>query len=410
MGSIHPEWRAAGKRLVVGTSATAGPLFAVFGTLSTFNVLPSPLGLTWLIAVCGTSLVGGLFVTLYSAVRRHIATLNSVPSSPDEDTVIVDLLTRLFAERRHGEVVAIGATLSRMLWTQGRWRTRMRIGRLLEASAFAEHNFNVYLHALVDMIGWSSVVMGDTVTGERYFRRAAEFCKKNMSKLENGEYYLAKAYRHLGGIAYKTGKYIEAEKWLNEAEMVAEQIGEGNEKRKMEMISGIEYGRAEILRRQHLYEQAEEHSLKAEQIYNDLPDEVRKIKVLVQRGMIHLGQNDLPQAYSWFAQALELAKINSRKEQLADANRGLGLYCLVEMQTLDEGEKQRKQEEARYYLQEAKNLYGELGMVAEQEQVATELQRAMQNRLMGDSDGKGISRRQLKKPNSSEEPPHGRKI
>jgi tetratricopeptide (TPR) repeat protein len=376
---LNKEWSRTIKRTLVGTSAIGGAIFGTLKIFREFSILPATsdlaTGITGLVAICSISLAGGALFSLYNSVRRHISTLLSQPVPTARENAIVELLTDLFSEGRHDEVSIIGYNLSRMLWVKGHWRARISVGYLLEKSAFFIKNNEAYLHALVDMVGWSSVVLGDFATGEKYFKRASKYAEDNSAVSPVFLFYQAKAYRHLGGAAYKVNRFAEAETWLSKAEDVAQRID--NREKKLELLAGIEYGRSEIFRRQLLYDQAELHTIESMRIYRELNDELRAIKTIVQHGLIYLGRKELPQAFSEFSKAKTLAELNRRKEQLSEAYFGLGQLYLEEMRVLDGCERERRKEKAVDHLRESMKLLEELGMVAEQAQVSCELKKAI---------------------------------
>ncbi|ASC73512.1 hypothetical protein XM38_044790 [Halomicronema hongdechloris C2206] len=366
---FRSEWRKAVHETLVASSATAGVVFGGVRLLKEFGLLTAvsiqSTGSIGLLAAFSICLAGGLIATLVRMTNRYIKVKDNIHLSVDKDEVILDLLNELFDERRHDEVIIIGFTLSRILWVQGRWQTRVAIGYLLEKSAIttSEPNYEVYLHALVDMIGWTSAMLGDHVTGEMYLKRAVQYSNEHISKSPACAYYLAKGYRHLGGIAYRKENFSAdggAKFWLDKALESAENIS--LDTKKQEMVAGIEYGISEIFIRQESYCEAEKHSLKSEKIYTDIGDEVRKIKVLNQKGQIYFSKNAYPQAYSAYSQAIFLAERDSRKEQRAEAYYGLGLLYLAEAQISKGQTRSKKRNKAIENLEKARNFMEEIGI------------------------------------------------
>ena len=241
---------------------------------------------------------------------------------------IVKIIKALENEGRFSEVISIGSNLGRHLWVTGRFLDRIEIGIMVWRSAGIVEDHQARLSAAVDMIGWTSEVVGESKQAEVYLKRAIKIAENR-----DYPYYLAKALRHLGGIYYRHNQFSEALVFLEKAENAHLNIID--EVTRMEMMAGIHYGRAECYLGSNDCAKALQENGEAQRIYDAIKDEIRKIKCISQEGRILLVQSsthpdNLLDVYSIFLKAKGIAEMYSRTEQLAEVAEGLGDYYMLQ--------------------------------------------------------------------------------
>ena len=335
------------KTVSVQLSAAIVFLIGVPGLLIQFGVVPGnyfkSLGT---IGIMGLVLLAYAYAVTYVLLRKVIQT-SSGPNLGE----ICKISRLLESERRHHEVVALGVNLSRYLWVNGRWRDRIEMGIIVWRAGGVIQAFREQLMAAVDMVGWTSEVIGKTKQAEDYLKAAISLARE-----KDYPYFLAKAHRHLGGVHYRHKEFEEAKRELEHAEKAHEGISD--EKLRMEMLAGIYFGRAEIHLGLKDFEKAINLNSQARKIYDDIDDESRKSKCITQEGRILLARSkseDLLHVHSILTKALGLAEKYSRSEQLAEAHEGLGdYYCL-----------QKEHSKAKAHFVRSKNIRLSMGFTYE---------------------------------------------
>lgn len=220
-------------------------------------------------------------------------------------------------------ILRIGLPLSRALWLEGQYRTRVIIGRIVEEAASREGKRDAQAQALIDDIGWTSVALGQLAEAEKCIRRGIEIAET--SKLR---YLAAKGYRHLGGIEIQRGRGQKALSWLELAAQAADQIEDPNTN--MEMKAGIYYGRAEAYLRLDELENAEHSNLEAKSLFLKCEDRSRAVKTYAQLAKIRERQGRVLEARDLYGEGLRLSEEEDRRDEIIRNHLGLARVALVE--------------------------------------------------------------------------------
>src|SRR5271157_3961801 len=114
-------------------------------------------------------------------------------------------------------ILRIGVPLSRALWLEGQYATRVAVGKVVEEAAACLGNAEAQTRALIDDVGWTSVALSDHIEAEKHILRGIQIAEKNQLW-----YLAAKGYRHLSGIAIERRAPPEALQKLADAETTSQ--------------------------------------------------------------------------------------------------------------------------------------------------------------------------------------------
>src|SRR6266404_217744 len=141
-----------------------------------------------------------VFVSLLLLVRRLISKGLEVKPPIILSAELVNIVNTLYVETRYLDVVRFGSTFSRYLWLNGHNHERIAIGKLVEDAASKVGRTAVQVSCLIDDIGWTSEIIGDTAKAVANITNGIE------KAVENELFYLAaKGERHLSGIEKHRG-------------------------------------------------------------------------------------------------------------------------------------------------------------------------------------------------------------
>ncbi len=271
---------------------------------------------------------------------------------------MIEHLEEYFKNRHFPAALRFGRCLSRALWTGGRYEERIRLGRIMFEASSVERNKEVQVLALIDDLGWTNVML-----------KNYDEAKKNInSGLKIAEdmkdfYLIAKATRHLGGIATKLSRHDDAEKILLAAEEIAKNITE--EKRQKEMIAGIQYGLAELYLDMGKINKAELACDKAQKLFEEINDKERLIMRHSRFGRIFLDKKMNNEAISTFSEGLELARKANMDDEIVRNLIGISKAYLIDGRWYD----------AKTDLEEAYKIAESIGMENEKDEARNLLQK-----------------------------------
>lgn len=222
-------------------------------------------------------------------------------------------------------ILRIGVPLSRALWLEGQYATRVAVGKFVEEAAACLGNSEAQARALIDDIGWTSVALSEHGDAEKHIRRGIEIAEKNQLW-----YLAAKGYRHMAGIAIERRLPNDALRYLSDAEAKSASIVDSPQR--TEMIAGIRYGQSEAYLLKGELEQAESATTDAQALFEQVKDRSRAVKLLAQLGKIREKQGRLMEAKDAYRQGLEQARTLDRKDEVLRNTLGLVRIAQAENQ------------------------------------------------------------------------------
>lgn len=300
------------------------------------------------------SMIIGLVVTFIDSKNESRLDLIHTQSK----YAMIEHLEEYFKNRHFPAALRFGKCLSRALWTGGRYEERIRLGWIMFEASSAEGNKEVQALALIDDLGWTNVML-----------KNYDEAKKNIdSGLKIAEdikdfYLIAKATRHLGGIAIKRSRYDDAEKILLAAQEITKNIKE--EKRQKEMTAGIQYGLAELYLDMGKINEAELACDKAQKLLEEINDNERLIMRHSRFGRIFLDKKMNNEAISTFSEGLELARKANMDDEIVRNLIGISKAYLIDGRWYD----------AKMDLEEAYKIAESIGMESEKDEAKYLLQK-----------------------------------
>lgn len=124
---------------------------------------------------------------------------HAVPPSEHESSLGATIVEELFSAyqgKRWQQTVLIGKFLSRPFWLSGKYEMRAQIGRMVEDAAAKCGDSETRASALVDDMGWTAFVLGDTESAIKHINdglRVAREIGGNYSKSTDLLYWLSTA-------------------------------------------------------------------------------------------------------------------------------------------------------------------------------------------------------------------------
>jgi tetratricopeptide (TPR) repeat protein len=288
--------------------------------------------LTWLPAVNPESLKAslwlsaGLIVGLTAATSRLVTAVRvgETPApKPSFEQSLVDALTSALRDRNYAEVIRIGVALNRPLFEEGKFSTRLRIGKVVEEAAALSDRKDIQVVALVDAIGWSQVELGAYDEAKRSIEHGID-----ISEELGTAFYTAKGYRHLGVIARRTNDYAQAKSRYEQSLAIAKTIADDHDRDTL--VAGLNYAIASLHFHTGDYDTAMEFIGRAISDFEKLSDEYRLNMSFVTKGDIQFKQNLRDRAKDTYRTVLQRADKNTEKLQVARSCLGLAEVYISE--------------------------------------------------------------------------------
>ena len=301
-------------------------------------------------------------ICLSYSIIRVIFQLNNEPirvitdtsdsNKPELQDELVNVVKKHHIENDHKEVVRLCSNLSRALWISGKYQQRIILGAFYEDSAERIGEFDEQICALIDDMGWTNAVVGDIKEAKKNINKGIKIAEER----EN-HYLLAKSFRHLGTIElrYNNDSQKAIENYKKSLE-ICEKINDKTQKN--EMIANISYNMSEAYLLDNEYKNANEYADTAENLFIELNDKIRIIKVKSHKARILTSrqeENDIENAKTLITQALSEARKEKRTDEI-----GKCLLCLGEIQIIN-----NQKEVAINTLKEALQVFTSIGAIAE---------------------------------------------
>ena len=241
---------------------------------------------------------------------------------------------KLLTNKKYEDVLTLieANDLSRSLWIEGKLDDRITLGKIAERAAMNLKRDVVLASIYIDDLGWTYVSRKEYDEAIRCIEKGKEIADNEMN------YYLvAKAHRHLAGIAIETRKYDVAEARLKDAESAAS--GLFDETKKNEMLSGIFYGKALNLLKECRTRNSNDMLIKAMK-YAEKSDELikngdktRMVKNYALKGNIYEAKNDRSKAKNEYTDGLDMSKRLGRVDEIIKNHLGLARIAKLENDT-----------------------------------------------------------------------------
>jgi tetratricopeptide (TPR) repeat protein len=281
-----------------------------------------------------------VFVSLLLLIRKLINEGLTDKRPLVLSTELVKIVTTLYGEKKHLDVVRFGSTVSRYLWLNGHNHERIQIGKMVEDAASKVGRTSEQVSCLIDDIGWTYEIVGDT---ERAITNISSGIEK---AVENQLFYLAaKGERHLSGIEKHRGNSEQVSLHLNNARTYCTKILDSSDRSEIE--ASIFLAEAKFLFETQQLEEAEKLAKKAIAVFERDPDRIVKVHSLL--GNIYLKQGKRQKAKDEFNRGYKNSEF-IRKDEVAKNARGLADVALAENDITT----------CVKYLTEAKEIYGSL--------------------------------------------------
>lgn len=283
---------------------------------------------------------------------------NQPPSASALAGAMIAQVEEYAKQRNYQSAIRLGRVLSRPLWVDGQYEERIRLGEIMFEVGSAEGKKEIQMQALIDDLGWTYVVLNN-------YNEAKKNINQGLKIAEDIKdfYMIAKANRHLGGIATRLSMFPDAEKNLLLAEDAAKKITD--EKNRTEMLAGIQYGLAEVYRNIGKLDEAELACKSAQKAFNEMNDSERLAKTYSRLGQIYLDKKLNIEAHSTFSEGLEVSRRANRKDEIVRNLIGIARVYLSDGRTRDAKEK----------LEEANNMAQSIGLVVERDETRNLLQK-----------------------------------
>lgn len=231
------------------------------------------------------------------------------------DAMLADIELH-YAEGRHYAILRLRDSFSRFLWVEGRLAERIRLGEAAEAAAAMVGDTAAQIAALIDDLGW-------TLVAAKEFGKAKQHLSHGLKLATNaGEHYwIAKARRHLAGLAILEQRFEDANNLLELATTDSSNID--NVKQRTEMLAGIEYARATAALLKGDFAQAEAAAARSEELRSKVGDKSRVVRTYALKAKIALARNDFAEAKDLFRKGLVEAEAIGRRDEQVRNHLGL---------------------------------------------------------------------------------------
>lgn len=276
---------------------------------------------------------------------------SKINEAPSYDFIEKNLNTILFVlnsyidKKKFLKALELQQALSRYLWVRGYWKIRLDLGKKILPLAELLMEKEYIGRILMDDIGWTIYVLeNNSEIAKENINRAKEIFKEI-----NFYYGLVKSSRHLAAISRENGDFDSAWKHYNESKKCIEKIENTNKRKEME--AGFLLSMSKLLIKQEKYESAIIYLDQSIEIFKEINDDLRKLKVTSTKGLLLIKLEKYEVSISILENVINYSKILHRIDQLPIALEGLvEIYVKI-----------RKNRKAKRYLNEAIKAYGALG-------------------------------------------------
>jgi|GEM_PF-5250272 len=252
------------------------------------------------------------------------------------DTTILEA-RKMLINCKYTEILTLRKTgdWSRSLWVEGRPYARYELGNIAKNAAINLQDDLTLASIYIDDLGWTLVSLKKYDEAKNYINAGL-----NLAKKTDDNYLVAKAKRHLAGIALEARDYSSARQLICDAEEFAKKIQ--NEVKRNEMLAGIYYAlsmhflkESKENKADHPLEKAEDYANKSENLRRN-GDRTYAVKTYALKGVISEAKNDYVKAEEEYSRGLKLAKALGRNDEtirnllglarIAKKNGDIGAY------------------------------------------------------------------------------------
>jgi tetratricopeptide (TPR) repeat protein len=260
----------------------------------------------------GSVLIASIGLNLALARRLIAKTEKRIRQDDDPDRLPKALLSgirEMAAKQDWPSVLRIAPPISRALWLEGQYRTRVELGKLVEDAAARTENHEIQIRALIDDIGWTSAALGELDKAAPIIARGVQLAQQHRHP-----FLAAKGQRHLAAVALNKKDAARAITLLDDGEAFIAALTD--QRQKEEMRAGYAYARAEAFMAQRNFEEAEKSNRLAHSIYSNIGDQERLVKTFSQCGRIQEGKGQKAPALDTYRRGLALAEDGDRKDEV----------------------------------------------------------------------------------------------
>lgn len=316
--------------VALGVASAVQSLLWAFGYFTKDELLAESGSMTFAV-VALSCLVVGLVVALFRAPIKDEVTKGTEEGLDDQGmddsfvwgASILSEIREAYEQERWNEVLRIGRVLSRPLWVAGSYTTRLRIGEWTEHAASCVGNKHAQAVALIDALGWTNHVVGESERAIANIRHGIAVATE-----VGATDIVVKGYRHLTGIYQARQNYNRAVEAQNKAEDMVDQLP--HSETKDDLVAGLWVSRAML----HLEQKEWDDALKllndARRSYETREDWDREVKVYSLEGQTLLGMGEIALAKDTYRKGLVRAKELSRSDEVVKCSLGLSNALYLE--------------------------------------------------------------------------------
>jgi tetratricopeptide (TPR) repeat protein len=261
-------------------------------------------------------LVALLWLGLELALSGRIAPIRFWNQKQTLADALLAEVNHMANKRNYEAILRYRGSFGRSLWLDGMPHHRLQLAHLAQVAALHLDDKRSYVEILIDDIGWTHVSL-------QHYPEASQNILHGLQIARHQQFYywIAKAHRHLAGIAIEQHNYVEAETQLANAERACGDIQAQNEL--LEMSAGIQYGKAVLALRTGQHKEALACLVRSEELRKTQGDRSRIVKIHALRGNIAEVSRDLPSAFDAYTAGYGAAEHVARRDEMIRNLRGL---------------------------------------------------------------------------------------
>lgn len=274
------------------------------------------------IMIC-VSVVAGEGAVTGSLFWRALKTASKPQAKPSFEQSLVDALGAALEQRHYAEVIRIGGALTRPLFEEGMFVTRLQIGKIVEEAAALAERREEQAEALIDAIGWSLVELGQYEEARCRIEHGIRIGEEL-----GADFWQAKGQRHLGVIARRNGQYDKALAHYQASLEMSKRVPETH--RRDVLVAGLHYAFASLHYHTGEYAKAMTAVTDAIRSFAALKDTYRLNMSCVMKGDIQFRLNENDRARDTYRSVLTRANENTELLQAIRARLGLAELFMSE--------------------------------------------------------------------------------
>lgn len=324
------------KKLVRDISATGVAIFAVIEISNFFlkDYLPTGFftGITRFgIFITMTLLVGLIIFSLNLLKQVRVLEEENLSGAIKTDDSLIAILENAYKKKNWNEIVKIGRQLSEPLWYTGKFKVRIKIGKLVEVAAGVNQLYDDQAEVLIDDLGWTNFRINNEEEAKRNIKRGLKIAEQN-----GNNYLIAKAYRHFSDISRQNGNLEKAKSEYDVATEYLDQIEDN--KKKVEMEGNLKYTLSKYYMTKKDYRSSLIEIENAMKCYQQLSDDDRLVKMFNLKGRILLLTGEEGIAMDTFQKGLTFAEKISNNVHIVSNTISLA-ECYINSEDLESAQK-----------------------------------------------------------------------